>query len=57
MGHRGSCCDVCQLFRSVRDKKYIGEAEVTSVQKEKMDVKELVAGETGGLARSEGAHV
>ena len=34
----------------VRDKKYLGEAEVVSVQKEKMDVSELVAGETGGLA-------
>lgn len=38
------------LARVVRDKKYIGEAEVTSVQKEKMDVKELISGETGGLA-------
>ena len=38
------------LARIVRDKKYVGEAEVTSVQKEKMDVKELTAGETGGLA-------
>ena len=38
------------LARIVRDKKYLGEAEVTSVQKEKIDVKELVAGETGGLA-------
>ncbi|MBQ1539948.1 hypothetical protein IIZ72_00030, partial [Candidatus Saccharibacteria bacterium] len=38
------------LARVVRDKEYIGEVEVTSVQKEKMDVKELVAGETGGLA-------
>ena len=38
------------LVRIVRDKKYLGEAEVTSVQKEKMDVAELVAGETGGLA-------
>ena len=36
--------------RVVRDKKYLGEVEVTSVQKEKMDVKELVSGETGGLA-------
>ncbi len=36
--------------RVVRDKKIIGEVEVTSVQKEKMDVKELVSGETGGLA-------
>ena len=38
------------LARVVRDKKYLGEAEVTSVQKEKMDVKELISGETGGLA-------
>ena len=38
------------LARIIRDKKYLGEAEVTSVQKEKMDVKELIAGETGGLA-------
>lgn len=38
------------LARIVRDKKYLGEAEVTSVQKEKIDVKELVSGETGGLA-------
>ena len=38
------------LARIVRDKKFIGEAEVTSTQKEKIDVKELVAGETGGLA-------
>ena len=38
------------LARIVRDKKYLGEAEVTSVQKEKMDVKELISGETGGLA-------
>lgn len=38
------------LARVIRDKTYIGEVEVTSVQKEKMDVKELAAGETGGLA-------
>ncbi len=38
------------LVRVVHDKNYLGEAEVTSVQKEKIDVKELVAGETGGLA-------
>ena len=38
------------LARVVRDKKFIGEAEVTSTQKEKMDVPELIAGETGGLA-------
>ncbi len=38
------------LARVIRDKTYIGEVEVASVQKEKMDVKELAAGETGGLA-------
>ena len=38
------------LARVVRDKKFIGEAEVTSTQKEKMNVDSLVAGETGGLA-------
>ena len=38
------------LARVIRDKKYLGEAEVISVQKERMDVKELVSGETGGLA-------
>ena len=38
------------LVRVVHDKEYLGEAEVTSVQKEKLDVKELTAGETGGLA-------
>ena len=38
------------LARVVRDKIYLGEVEVTSVQKEKIDVKELTAGETGGLA-------
>ena len=38
------------LARVIRDKTYIGEVEVTSVQKEKMDVKELAEGEIGGLA-------
>ena len=38
------------LARVVRNKEFLGEAEVTSVQKEKIDVKELTAGETGGLA-------
>ena len=38
------------LARIIRGKEYLGEAEVTSVQKEKIDVKELTAGETGGLA-------
>ena len=36
--------------RVYRGKELIGEVEVESVQKEKMDVKELVAGETGGIA-------
>ena len=40
-----------QMFgRVVRDKQYIGEVEVESVQKEKIDVKELIQGEIGGLA-------
>ena len=38
------------LARVVRDKTYLGEVEVASVQKERIDVKELTAGETGGLA-------
>ena len=38
------------LVKITRNKEELGEAEVTSTQKEKMDVKELVAGETGGLA-------
>lgn len=38
------------LVRVTRNKKNLGEAEVSSTQKEKMEVKELVAGETGGLA-------
>ena len=38
------------LVRIIRNKKFIGEAEVSSVQKEKIDAKELRAGETGGLA-------
>jgi translation initiation factor IF-2 len=38
------------LARVVRNKEFLGEAEVASVQKEKIDVKELTAGETGGLA-------
>jgi len=37
------------LVRAVHEKAVIGEGEVESVQKEKMDVKELAAGETGGL--------
>ena len=38
------------LVKVFRDKKELGEAEVTTTQKEKIEVKELVAGETGGLA-------
>ena len=38
------------LVKIIRNKKYLGEAEVTSVQREKLSVDNLVAGETGGLA-------
>ena len=38
------------LVRIIRNKKYLGEAEIVSTQKEKIEVKELIAGETGGLA-------
>ncbi|MBR3257014.1 translation initiation factor IF-2 [Candidatus Saccharibacteria bacterium] len=38
------------LAKVVRGKEEIGEVEVESVQKEKIDVKELVAGETGGIS-------
>lgn len=38
------------LAKVLRGKEEIGEVEVESVQKEKIDVKELVAGEIGGLA-------
>ena len=38
------------LARVLRGKEEIGEVQVQSVQKEKMDVEELVAGETGGIA-------
>lgn len=38
------------MGRVYHEKELIGEAEVDSVQKEKMDVNELVAGETGGIA-------
>ena len=43
-------CMTGVLARVVRNKEVIGEAEVSSVQKEKMDVSELVSGEIGGLA-------
>ncbi|MBR3386084.1 translation initiation factor IF-2 [Candidatus Saccharibacteria bacterium] len=38
------------LARVVRSKQQIGEVEVVSTQKEKIDVSGLIAGETGGLA-------
>ena len=38
------------LVRIIQGKKLIGEAEVSSVQKEKLSVDNLVAGEIGGLA-------
>lgn len=38
------------MARIVRKKETLGEAEVESVQKEKIDAKELVEGEIGGLA-------
>ena len=38
------------MGRDYHEKELIGEVEVDSVQKEKMDVNELVAGETGGIA-------
>lgn len=38
------------LARIWRKEECLGELEVTSIQKEKIDVQELVAGETGGLA-------
>ena len=38
------------MGRVYHEKELIGEVEVDSVQKEKMDVNELVAGETGGIA-------
>ena len=38
------------MGRVYHEKELIGEVEVDSVQKEKMDINELVAGETGGIA-------
>ena len=38
------------LARVMRNKEELGEVEVSSVQKEKIDVNELVSGEIGGLA-------
>ncbi|MBR0460862.1 translation initiation factor IF-2 [Candidatus Saccharibacteria bacterium] len=36
--------------RVIRNKKYLGEVEIESVQKEKIDVKELIEKEVGGLS-------
>lgn len=38
------------LARIIHDKKVVSEAEVASVQREKIEAKELIAGEVGGLA-------
>ena len=38
------------LAKVMHGEQSLGEAEVTSAQKEKIDVKELISGETGGLA-------
>ena len=43
-------CRAGLLAKVVRGKEEVGEVEVESVQKERMAVPELVAGETGGLA-------
>lgn len=46
----GAGVDLPVYGRVYRKKELIGEVEVDSVQKEKMAVNELVAGETGGIA-------
>ncbi len=46
----GANGEVPVLGRVYRNKELIGEVQVDSVQKEKMAVDELVAGETGGIA-------
>jgi len=46
----GAGADLQVYGRVYRNKELIGEVEVDSVQKEKMAVNELVAGETGGIA-------
>lgn len=43
-------CKTGLMAKVMRGKEALGEVEVESVQKEKMAVNELVAGETGGLA-------
>ena len=45
------------LGRVIRDKKYLGEVEVESVQKEKIDAKELIEKEIGGLALKTGKKI
>jgi translation initiation factor IF-2 len=46
----GAGVDLPVFGRVYRNKELVGEVEVDSVQKEKMAVNELVAGETGGIA-------
>lgn len=46
----GAGADLQVYGRVYRNKELVGEVEVDSVQKEKMAVNELVAGETGGIA-------
>lgn len=46
----GAGTDLQVFGRVYRKKELVGEVEVDSVQKEKMAVSELVAGETGGIA-------
>ena len=46
----GAGADLQVYGRVYRNKELVGEVEVDSVQKEKMAVSELVAGETGGIA-------
>ena len=46
----GAGVDLQVYGRVYRKKELVGEVEVDSVQKEKMAVNELVAGETGGIA-------
>ncbi|MBR1875245.1 translation initiation factor IF-2 [Candidatus Saccharibacteria bacterium] len=46
----GAGIDLTVFGRVYRNKELIGEVQVDSVQKEKLAVSELVAGETGGIA-------
>jgi translation initiation factor IF-2 len=46
----GAGVDLPVYGRVYRNKELIGEVQVDSVQKEKIAVNELVAGETGGIA-------